>query len=567
MRSAEPAGGDSPIRDEYSKWVVEEDIPSFIGRMRSIRATPDPAEALKLLRNFATNRRSSDLITCAKALADSGGQVDAVNLMATAAIRRPADKAADLAMQLWHDEDADRNADHPLTASVIHDLAGQRMAFDVAQFIKNLTVQGLVDETLEIYVSNRSNLDKVLLYLALRDEGCAMQAAALLDKIMKFEGGREYPAKSPAAGPFALHDLVGALYSLSPAEAILPDWIEKEFTDPNRKISTITLIARLLADSAEPSKQLVDYISTRWSHDKITQICVELLTLHATEAFALVRARTAAQPVSERLAILVKSWWERKELRDTTEDLLSDFVTNGRLAAAPRSLPELDSFAEWLSASSAPAQCLRMLRMAAAGHVVGRTGVELAYLLHRIRDRRDTRRAAQLIGQNLRRHVLTGDIESSVITAYLGELRRSGAPDDPEAVYWVLKALTGQDRLDNATREPLDARLHAEEPEPVDALLAKVIADIGSGLYAENLGDDGWALLERCLENEQRVSPEHVAEIFRRLAGGGVPSDQRRLLIQSTVGRWSDVASRSDVSKELRAVALDEEADLISARY
>jgi hypothetical protein len=222
----------------------------------------------------------------------------------------------------------------------------------------------------------------------------------------------------------------------------------------------------------------------------------------------------------------------------------------------------LDRFAEWLSDPESPPQCLRMLRLAAVGHVTGRSGEDLVILLHRIGDRRDTRRAALLVAQNLRGRALAGDVAPSVIVDYLRGLRQSDGPDDPEAVSWVLKTLSEPEQAG----EVVDGR-PAAPGRPADRRLAKLIANVGAGLYDAGLSADGWKLLERWLENEQRVDPGDVAVVFSRLVRSAMSEDTRRLLMRSTVGRWSDVHGRTEASYALRSAALAAEADLSLAGH
>ncbi|MBC9724769.1 hypothetical protein [Streptomyces sp. TRM68367] len=60
--------------------------------------------------------------------------------MATAALSRPVKEAAELA---WMRQDAESGSERaPITASIVHDVACQRTAFDVAVFVRVLTRRG-----------------------------------------------------------------------------------------------------------------------------------------------------------------------------------------------------------------------------------------------------------------------------------------------------------------------------------------------------------------------------------------------------------------------------------------
>jgi hypothetical protein len=87
-----------------------------------------------------------------------------------------------------------------------------------------------------------------------------------------------------------------------------------------------------------------------------------------------------------------------------------------------------------------------------------------------------------------------------------------------------------------------------------------VIAEIAACLYGAALPRDGWDLLERCLENEQRVTPRDVALVVDRLRTSSMEEEDRHFLLRATVGRWSDANRREEAVEELRGRGFEEEA-------
>jgi hypothetical protein len=124
---------------------------------------------------------------------------------------------------------------------------------------------------------------------------------------------------------------------------------------------------------------------------------------------------------------------------------------------------------------------------------------------------------------------------------YVTRARSSGVA---EAVYLACKELADPSASDRA-------------PEGS----GEIIAEIAARLYREGLDRDGWDLLERCLENEQRVTPGDVAVIVSQLhRTREMDEEDRHFLLRATVGRWSDVRRREEAVEELRRRGFDAEA-------
>ncbi|GAA1934154.1 hypothetical protein [Kitasatospora viridis] len=543
------------------EWVTRGDVRGFVRRMQAIRegeepATPwseqaQPATAIRALYAFALTRSVADLIESATHFRNR----DAVNVLAIAALCRSVSEAAELAIGQWDAVPAAEarlggpagaaGLDDPEVArlralrdGIVHDVACQRTTLDVAAFIRECRGHGraeLAERTVQVFArtsSGRTNLDKALLYLALRDEGCEQEADELLRRTLDAIGRAGGTERDPDTSPVELHDLVGALHHLSPSERILEKWIDAELKLPTTRKAAIQLAAVLLADRPGGPDTLVEHVGRHWSRDNLIRLC-EQLARQSCGRYEDVGRHVAARTDLQDLADLVRAWDGSKVLGRSTETLLAQIVARGAESAqGPRSLAELDDLAAWLDDSEASARCGRLLRRAAAEHVDGRSGQELAVLLGRVDRRPDHERAAQRIAQRLAARVIATGTGNEVFVDYLKALR---AARDTEAVY-------------AARRELADPSGSAEQLRHWRA----VVADIADRLYSQGLQDDGWDLLERYLENEQRITTQDVVEVVAGLQGSAMPEERRYLLLRATVGRWSDGPRREEVVTVLR---------------
>ena len=217
--------------DALDDWVLTDPISDVVMRLTAIRRgdprnalPPRPAAAMRILHTFALRRKIGDLLESTRHFE----HLDAMAILAAAALKRPVEEAADLALGQWRRE-ARHDARTQLTDGIVHDVASQRTAPEVSVFVKRIREEPgaeLADQTLRIFAgsgSGRTNLDKAVLYIMLRDDGCRSEAAELLKLTLREVGAR---ARSAATdGPDELHDLVGALHHLSPTQRILEYWI------------------------------------------------------------------------------------------------------------------------------------------------------------------------------------------------------------------------------------------------------------------------------------------------------------------------------------------------------
>jgi hypothetical protein len=549
MSGAEPVG---PSADEMSgssdfgyAWVTTGRVDDFVKRMKAMRegetpATALPATAIRALHAFAVKRPIAELIESSVFF----DYRDAVNVLATAALCRNVKQAAELARGQWDAERASGREGTPLTDGIIHDVACQRTALDVAVFIRECRRAGeseLVDKTLRVFArlsSGRTNLDKALLYIALCDEKCEQEAAELLRRTLAAidEHGS---AQASDTDPVELHDLVGALHQLSPSERILEKWIDGELSFPERVPRTRQLVGRLIVSRPDGPDTLIEHVGRRWQWRDLVEVCGQL-SRHYPKKCAAVRQHAASRTEVKELAEIIIAWQQSEPLVKTTKDLLADIVATGTERAGPRSLADLDGLHIVLRNFKAHPQCDRLLRIAAALHIDGRTADDLVTLLSKVEQRRDRQRVAQTIGERLAARVLETGADTDLFVEYVGKLRSAGYS---EAVYSARRELADPSGSDQSLEQS-----------------AALIAEVADRLYRKDLADDGWDLLERYMENEQRVTPQDVAVVVARLCDIKMDEKDRYFLLRATVGRWSDVRRRDEAVAELQRAGFRAEA-------
>ncbi|KUN27578.1 hypothetical protein AQJ23_12735 [Streptomyces antibioticus] len=550
-------GGDaetwSVAYDTAYDWAADCPVDQFQGRVKAIREgeeggfPPRPATAIRALYAFALRRSIDELIASAREFDTR----DAITLLATAALSRNILQAAELAIKQW---DAEQDIDDDslrLTYGVIHDIACQRTVLDVAVFIREcrrVGKQEMVDRTVGVFTapgSGRTNLDKALLHIALRDEGCAQEAAELLRQAL-FSITGDSSLQASETVPREFQDLAGALHELSPSERILEEWIDDQLQLLDRVHDTRRIVSQLIATGTDRSDSLMRHVGRRRSQYDIVEICGQLAKESLTDKCEGIRRHAASRENLVQLAEIVRFWHESELLTRTTRDLLADIVAGGDRETV-RSPDELDRLDTVLGNVNASPECRRLLRIAAAVHTEGRTGADLVALLGRIEGTRDRNRAAQTIAQRLAVHILEQGAGVGLFVEYVRGLRAARSGD---AVYRACKEL-------------------ADPPDSVrqSAGSGALIAEIAAQLYDETdpelrdaLHKDGWDLLERCLENEQRVTPEDVVAIVRRLCDSRLSEEDRYFLLRATVGRWSDTHRREEAVHVLRDGGFDDEA-------
>jgi hypothetical protein len=527
------------LTEDYT-WVTQVDGPQFARILDQMRSTRSEAMAMRALHAFALRRRVDDLVD----LSDGFDARDAVMIMATAALARPVSEAAELAMLQQVRETGRQNA--PITASIVHDVACQRTAFDVAVFVRVVYEQypELADRTVAAFAgpgSGRTNLDKALLHTALLDEKCPLQADHLLELTLHAvatdgPGGTEEQGEEIA-------DLAGAFLHLSPHGQILETWAQAQLSAPDaRQVDHARqLIARLIARRGSGHDALAAHIGRTAQPRDVVKLCALLTREEDSPAkCALLRHHAAVHTDVQGLAKLISLWHRDPVLTTTTRDLLTDIVTvPSGVDGAPRSLDVLAQLYDWLNEEeSGDDTCAALLCHVAAVQVRGRSGSELVELLNRIKRSRERTRAAHEVGRQLAIAVLEQLGDQQWFVDCLRMLRQSR---HVEAV-------------DSACRELSD-------PSPELTADAVLVADVAGQLHMVGLKKVAWTLLERFLENEQLVQPPDVLAVVDGILA--IPLPDAELLLRATVGRWSDVRHRDKAVDALRSADRSEAADWI----
>lgn len=122
--------------NEAYAWVARAEVRHFMGILDRMRKEHREAMAMRALYAFALRRPVDELVE----LAHHFDPRDGVMLMATAALSRPVGEAAELAVMQQEAESGSERA--PITASIVHDVACQRTAFDVAVFVRVVEERG-----------------------------------------------------------------------------------------------------------------------------------------------------------------------------------------------------------------------------------------------------------------------------------------------------------------------------------------------------------------------------------------------------------------------------------------
>ncbi|WP_328365216.1 hypothetical protein OG800_34880 [Streptomyces sp. NBC_00445] len=528
--------------NEAYAWVTRFEVEQFVRSLDTMRQERHEAMAMRALHAFALRRPVNELVE----LAHHFDGRDAVMLMATAALSRPVGEAAELALMQYEAESGSERA--PITASIVHDVACQRTAFDVAVFVRVLERRqpALAERTVQVFASpgsGRTNLDKALLHTALRDEGCHGEADRLLGLTLRAIA--DSPPGTIEVGDEGeeMADLAGAFQHLSPAGRLLERWVEERLNDSDATEvgRTRELVARLIARRGAGHDALAEHLGRTALPRHVVKLCALLAKGESASPAkcALVRRYAAGHEKVQELAELVASWHKEPALTRTTRELLTDIVAGATdPGSAPRSLTELRDLDKWLRERDADPECSRLLRYAAAVRIEGRSGDDLVTLLGRIDRGRDRTRAAHRVGRRLAMAVMGPDADRDRFVDCLHALH--------DARHFVA--------VRSACRELSDP----SHEMPVDAAL---VADVAGRLHRTGLQNVSWTLLERFLENEQLVTEADVVEVVGQVLALRLPDAE--LLLRATVGRWSDVGHRDDAVAALRVAGQRAAADWV----
>jgi len=537
-------------------------ILEFVAQIKQIRVgdprhPPAPANTMATLRIFAQQRPLTDLLRLWPANEESGGfaPLDAVAILTLAAVDRPAAEAAELTVELRRAE----RGRFGLTESIIHDLTAQRTVPGVAEFIaecKRRERADLVQETLTAFVksASRVSLDKALLYFELLRFRCDSEAQTLLAGTLSDEGARPSAAgpggdQPPPVGVFSQFGIVGALRHLSPSQAIVEEWIDERMEASANWRETADLVANLLGNEPNGDRLLAEHVARTWDPAPLIRLC-EVLAAPAhrgSPGLRLVRRYAATRGWSS-LAGIIGPWYQSRELSGSFPKLIDEIVEGPEDNPEPRPIRFLDNLAAALDQPGVPARCRSDLLVAAATHVRGRPGADVAELLGRV-GRADRRRAAQTVNARIAQGLATREVETGLFIEYLTTLRT--LPDAPTLIFWAVRELTDPIAADRRT---LDGRQ---------------IGDIAVRIYADGLDDAGFDLLERYLENEQAVTATDAADIVAQVRTSPEMHDDTRWdeLLGATIGRWADTSRLDEVKAEFRQRDYLREAEAVTSLF
>ncbi|GAB2946157.1 hypothetical protein [Streptomyces heilongjiangensis] len=604
--------------NEAYAWVTRIQVAQFVGILSRMREEHREAMAMRALHAFALRRPVDELVR----LADHFDGRDAVMLMATAALSRPVGEAAELALMQYEAESGGERA--PITASIVHDVACQRTAFDVAVFVRVLERPRpiLAQRTVQVFASpgsGRTNLDKALLHTALRDEGCHREADRLLGLTLRAiadsppgAAGPDGAAEAGGAGGAAeedeeMADLAGAFQHLSPVGRVLERWVDERLngSDATEVQRTRELVARLIARRGAGHDALAEHIGRTAQPRHVVKLCALLARGDSASPAkcALVRRYAAARTNVQELAVMVTFWHKEPALTRTTRELLADIVAGAEsLAAGPHdgaagphdgaagphdgaSCPHDGALGRDNSPAGTDDSAARAGVSAAgaggpaagaegSGVVVPRTVEELTRLDEWLSVEDADPQCSRMLRQVAAVHE-EGRSGADLVTL-LGRIVRSGdrtrAADTlgRRLATAVMRPDADRDRFVDCLRAlhvaryPVAVRAACRElSDPTHALTvdAALVADIAGRLHRAGLHKVAWTLLERLLENEQLVTPADVVEVV-----GGVlalPLPDAELLLRATVGRWSDVGHRDDAVTALRDAGRREAAEWV----
>lgn len=544
------SGEDEGVRSEETlEWVSQVEVDDFVRRVHSLRVgqetvRPMPAQAMLAMREFATKREIGQLVDSVPLFASRG---DALQALATAALRRTPEEAAELAVELLRSAGGPREGQGSLVRDIVHDVAGQRSALDVAAFLRACrdlargggeddVARTVADWTVRRFASagsGRTRLDKARLYIALCEARLVTEADGVMRgtlEELRHEAGDGLLVDRVGAAEFA-----DALHTLSPSQPLLAEWIVKALSASEDYTSFRRIVAGLLLSDPVRKDELVEYVGTKLRSPDIVGIC-GLLDLTVPGTGRQVLRSVASRNELHKLAGIVDRWYRDPALSATVRELLAEIVRGGR-TGRPRTVADLETLVYNFGRSSAAPECGPLLWRVAAEQVDGRSGGELVTLLARIERPNHRRSAEQETARKLAVAVLQGSAAPERFVEYVQALRApEREADSRTAVFVACRQLADpEDEVWQSAGAPADA-----------------IARTAAGLHRVRLLDVAVDLLERCMENEQRMTSADMCAIVRRLTECGFPTPELEGLLENTLGRWADAGHRGRTVAALR---------------
>lgn len=530
------------------EYLAELEPDHFARMIEAMRAAGHEGMALEVLRDFGLHSEPRRLVDLTSGFEHS----DRSFVLTAAALGRSIDDAATLVAQIFTPGDSPMR--DTIGWHIAIQLSDQRLVPDVARFIHRIRRWGndeLADWMLLLFGrshSDRPAYDKAMLYFALRHHGLMDDAETLLGMTLDVRNGRGTEEQPRAASADPTHDLLAAFQHLSP-EPVVERWFGARFADAGlprpEQARTASLAAGLLLAFPASNARLLDHVARHADARSLVAICADLALHGQWRLVDDLRDRAAEREEENFLIDLLRLWDTERDLAEGVGGLVTAVITGGG-GGGSRPATFLRDIAEGLDKDRTREALRRSFRYAAATEVAGRDGDDLVRLLRDIPSAHQRARAERTLGRRLALALLDGQIT-------------------PERLAGHLRALA-DDHLGLAV-----ASTCRELSDPAQDKVADPLVDTALALSAQHMGSTAWYLLERFLENEQRISPDEMVTVVARLSCGGPVTEvaesgvrgaalDTRLLLRATVGRWTDARLRDETVAALRAAGLAQEA-------
>jgi Trypsin-like peptidase domain len=393
----------------------------------------------------------------------------------------------------------------------------------------------------------KTNLYKALKDKALKDEKLDKDADRLL-KLSLQVMTENFTAGNSVEYAAEINALVrAALGHPRPSELIVRSWADESLQeDPNR----VAIVAGLSGHESASVNSLAEFVGLRsdWDAAALVGLCEDLVDRNY-DAFITVRSAIAARNNHNELAHIISHWSATPRFSERLTELLAAIVESGgpegNRTGAPRRIDFLAKLEKSLGHNRRERD---LLRIAAAEHVEGRKGGEIAELLCRMNGQRKLWRAAKKVNKRLVARLCDDGAFADEFIAYVLRLQEKERASD--LVCWAMRAFSDPSLEDweqvALAAGDIVARLHAKAQE--SAVLA-------AQDEPRKLEEAAYELLERFLGNEQKMTTEAAIAIVIRVAevNPQMRKDPRwEVLWGSAVGGWADDDHREEVIKRFR---------------
>lgn len=520
--------------------VSAQGVDRFVAWLSELRTQGHPAIAVQALHAYG-RLADGDLAALATSLESAA---DPVILIAAAALHRPPEDAARLAIENEHDTS--------IAHAVIHDVLRQRTVPDIARFLRALHLLGapdLVNDTVKQFAapaSGRSNLDKALLYVALYASPRLREIA--LDLLWRTLGAIGDLGRAP--GPAQQQDLVAAFWELCPGGRVLEDWFKLRLDGSENAEEAREHVVLLLRGSRGPGRDsLLAAMAGDATPMNLKRIC-ETLMEEGDEAQAAMLVRAIAHSGHiERLGDFLDRWSWAQPSAETTRKLLHWVLTPEGADRAPMGSAVVEGVAGYLAdghgrtlGEDLRRQAATLVRLRPAEEIVGLLG----HVPSRV-GRRGRSAVAADVGWRLAEDLLVYP-----------------APTEETYVAWYAECLVALEEAGFA--DAVRTSWHHLADEAINRRGAgPTIAETAHQLRRKELAGTADRLLIRYLDQAQSVTPTDIVGITTRLRLHRYPEASRAGVLRRSVGRWQDRARVDAVVEALVAAGQEEEAEWVRA--